>query len=94
MEQRLLRQPFFYSSTNGQISIKVRLKKGMENVMWISVLLLLMVTILCFIVIYKLIGIIPKVNKITASIFALLLTGTFTYEWVNNIINNLFMPMP
>ncbi|GAB6989857.1 hypothetical protein JCM16418A_19070 [Paenibacillus pini] len=62
--------------------------------MWIPVLLLLMVTIVCFIIMYKLIGINPKVNKTAASIFALLLTGVFTYEWVNNIINNMFMPMP
>ncbi|KGE19619.1 hypothetical protein PWYN_09920 [Paenibacillus wynnii] len=62
--------------------------------MWIPVLLLLMATILCFFLMYKLIGIIPRLNKITASTFALLLTAIFTYEWVNNIINNLFMTMP
>ncbi|BBH24350.1 hypothetical protein Back11_56950 [Paenibacillus baekrokdamisoli] len=62
--------------------------------MWMSVLLSLMVTAFCFIIMYKLIGIIPKVNKITANILALLLTGVFTYEWVNNIVSNLFTPMP
>jgi hypothetical protein len=53
-----------------------------------------MVATLFFIVMYKLIGIIPKVNKLTASISALILTGVFTYEWVNNIASNLFTPMP
>jgi hypothetical protein len=62
--------------------------------MWVPVLLLLMVATLFFIVMYKLIGIIPKVNKLTASISALILTGVFTYEWVNNIASNLFTPMP
>jgi hypothetical protein len=62
--------------------------------MWVPVLLFLMGTTLCFIVMYKLIGIIPKVNKITASILSLILTGVFTYEWVNNIASNLFTPMP
>ena len=61
---------------------------------WVLVLLFLTVNTLCFIVIYKLIGIIPKVNKITASILSLILTGVFTYEWVNNIASNMFAPMP
>lgn len=62
--------------------------------MWVLIPLLLMGTTLCFIVMYKLIGIIPKVNKIAASILAIILTGVFAYEWVNNITSNLFMPMP
>lgn len=62
--------------------------------MWVLVLLFLLGATLCFIVMYKLIGIIPKFNKITASILALILTGIFTYAWVNNIASNLFTPMP
>lgn len=62
--------------------------------MWVPVLLILTGMTLCFIVMYKLIGIIPKVNKFTACILALILTGVFTYEWINNIASNLFMPMP
>jgi hypothetical protein len=62
--------------------------------MWVPVLIFLMVTTFCFIAMYKIIGIIPKVNKITTSILALIFTGVFAYEWVNNIARNLFTPMP
>jgi hypothetical protein len=44
--------------------------------------------------VYKLLGKIPKVNKITASILAIIFTGVFTYKWLNNIASNLFTPMP
>jgi hypothetical protein len=72
----------------------VATKKERKDVMWVLVLLFLMVTTLGFIIMYKLIEIIPKVNKITASILALILTGVFTYEWLKNITSNLFTPMP
>ncbi|MGF7047473.1 glucan phosphoethanolaminetransferase (alkaline phosphatase superfamily) [Paenibacillus sp. DS2015] len=61
---------------------------------WVIVFLFLLVTTLGFIVMYKLIGLIPKVNKVTASIISIILIGIFTYEWINNISNQLFVPMP
>jgi hypothetical protein len=62
--------------------------------MWVPILLILIVAALFSFSLYKLIGLIPKVNKITAGIFSIILTGVFTYEWVNNIASNLFRPMP
>lgn len=61
---------------------------------WMLILIFLTVTTFCFIVVYKLLGKIPKVNKITASILAIIFTGVFTYKWLNNIASNLFTTMP
>jgi hypothetical protein len=63
-------------------------------VVWMLVLMFLMVTVFCFIVVYKLIEKIPKINKITASILAILFTCAFVYKWLTNIVSNLFTPMP
>ncbi|CAM3398118.1 hypothetical protein PALU110988_20395 [Paenibacillus lupini] len=62
--------------------------------MLVPLLLFLTGISLCFIIAYMLIRLVPKVNKITACISAIILTGFFTYEWVNNLTNNHFTAMP
>jgi cell division protein FtsW (lipid II flippase) len=62
--------------------------------MWVSIVLILVVAALFAVILYRLIGLIPKVNKIAASILSIMITGLFTYEWISNIASNLLRTMP
>ena len=61
--------------------------------MWFPILLLFLGAAVFFLIVFKLISLIPRVSRALSAVAAFVLTIIFCYVWLNNLAEQL-TPMP